>query len=92
MPASARNSVDLPEPERPVITTEWPGSKTRSAFSSSFMPFGSLMLTSRIRTDRPWIGQRQSRAEAARAAIDRTVESGQSLDDRMPLCQVGIPR
>ncbi len=42
MPARARNSVDLPEPERPVTTTEWPGTKRISAPSSRLVPLGSV--------------------------------------------------
>ena len=47
MPANTRNRVDLPDPERPVTTTEWPGCNTSSACSSSFTPFGSAIVTSR---------------------------------------------
>ena len=92
MPASARNSVDFPEPERPVMTTEWPRSSTRSASASSFAPFGSSMVASRICTA-PSGASASVRSGAERGARrdHRAVERGEPLDDGVPLRQIGIP-
>ena len=48
MPAKARNSVLLPEPEAPVTSTLSPGSMPRSKGASNGLPFGRSSSTSLV--------------------------------------------
>ena len=91
MPASARNSVDLPEPERPVMTTEWPGSSIRSASVEQLRPVRQLEReVAHLHRSVRRIGQRQPGAECGARGDDRTMERREPLDDGVPLGQVGI--
>ena len=46
MPAMARNSVDLPDPEAPVITTDSPGATLACASCQQRRPSGRASVTS----------------------------------------------
>ena len=94
MPASARNNVDLPEPDGPLTSTRSPRPIEMSLALTSGTPFGSRTARSlnvtaaRRRPARPSItgGVTATRARGR----DRLVEAGQPLDHRAPFGQLAV--
>ena len=74
------------------MTTEWPGSRTRSALAT-LGAVRQFMVASRICTGhRPAHWPAPSGAERGARRDHRAVERGEPLDDGVPLRQIGIPR
>ena len=88
MPAIARNSVDLPEPDGPVTSTRSPGAIVMPSASTSGTPFGSRTARS-VEADRVLASPGVTAitggvAASARAAATDVVEAGEPLDHRAP--------
>ena len=75
MPASARNRVLLPEPDRPAITVDSPGGNASRACSISREPSGNCKVTSssRIGPGSPvcTVAPLSASARAARIAVSK---------------------
>ena len=92
MPASARNSVDLPEPDGPLTSTRSPRLIEMSLALTSGTPFGSrtarsLKLTALVS---PGLSLITGSVTATARGRHRLVEAGQPLDHRAPFGQIAV--